>query len=421
MAFLWGVATSAYQIEGGIENDWSDWEAQGRLRARHERCGRAADHHTLWPQDFLLLPAISANAYRFSLEWARIEPDEGKFSPGALSLARRRVETLRGLGIEPVLTLFHFTHPRWFWRYGWESREGVEAFRRFVLRVADALGDLVDHWTVVNEPLVFILGGYLDGSIPPGRRSLPLAMKALEGLLRAHTEAAAVVRSRNPKAQLGLAHNMMGFAPERAGSWLDRAVAAAADRFYNRALLEGIATGVLDFRFPLSGRFRFVNADLPAACDFVGVNYYSRLHLRFSGRRRLLHEFFYRDARGRGLTDTGWEVHPAGLESSLRIAAETGRPLLVTENGIATRQDALRCDFLREHALMLGQALRSGIDLRGYFYWSLLDNFEWLEGFAPRFGLFEVDYATYRRRRRPSANVFAELGRRFLQASLRPA
>ena len=421
MAFLWGVATSAYQIEGGIENDWTDWEAQGNLRARHERCGRAADHECLWQHDFLLLPAIAANAYRFSLEWARIEPEEGKVCEPALALYRRRARMLKDLGIEPVATLFHYTHPRWFWRYGWESREGVEAFRRHARRVADAIGDLVSWYTIVNEPLVFILGGYLDGSIPPGKKTFPVAMRALEGLLRGHTEAAAILRARNPHARLGIAHNMMSFAPERRGSWLDRAVTSAADRFYNRALLEGMATGRLEFRFPLLGRSRFVNADLPAACDFVGVNYYSRLHLRFSSRSRLLHEFFYRDAHGRGLTDTGWEIHPSGLENCLRLASKTGKPLVVTENGIATRNDALRCDFLREHALMIRHALRAGIDLRGYFYWSLLDNFEWLDGFAPRFGLFEVDYATQRRRRRPSAEVFAELGRRFLHADFMPA
>lgn len=421
MTFFWGVATSAYQIEGGIENDWTSWEAEGRLRARHDRCGRAADHERLWKQDFLLLPALSANAYRFSVEWARIEPEEGSFSEKALAHYRQRALTLAKLGIEPVVTLFHFTHPKWFWRYGWETREGVEAFLLYVRRVADALGDLVAFYTIVNEPLVFILGGYLDGSIPPGRKSFPLAMKALEGILRAYTGAAAILHAHNPEARFGIAHNMMSFAPERKGSWLDRAIASSADRFYNRALLAGMATGRLDFRFPLLGRSRFVNADLPAACDFVGVNYYSRLHLRFSGRSRLLHEFFYRDAHGRGLTDTGWEIHPAGMESCLRLAAETGRPVWITENGIATRNDALRCDFLREHALMIGHALRSGVDLRGYFYWSLLDNFEWLDGFAPRFGLFEVDYATYRRRRRPSADVFAELGRRFLHPAFTPA
>jgi beta-glucosidase len=413
LTFLWGVATSAYQIEGGIENDWTDWEAAGRLRARHERCSRAADHENLWQQDFLLLPTIGANAYRFSLEWARVEPEEGKISESALALYRRRIELLRHLGIEPVLTLFHYTHPRWFWRYGWESREGVDAFRRHVGRVADAVGDLVTWYTIVNEPLVFILGGYLDGSIPPGRKSFPLAMRALEGLLRGHTEARAILKEKNPAARFGIAHNMMSLAPERPRSWLDRMVTSAADRFYNEALLEGMATGRLDFRLPLTGRWRFENRDLPASCDFVGVNYYSRLHLRFSGRSRLLHRFFYRDAHGRGLTDTGWEIHPAGMQRCLETAAQTGLPVLVTENGIATRRDSLRADFLREHAVMLGHARRSGIPLEGYFYWSLIDNFEWLEGFSPRFGLFEVDYATYARRRRPSADVFGELGRRF--------
>ncbi|MGH9441756.1 MAG: glycoside hydrolase family 1 protein, partial [Thermoanaerobaculia bacterium] len=412
--FLWGAATSSYQVEGGPDSDWARWERDGKLRARHERCGEASGHGRLWESDYALLASLGVNAYRFSIEWSRVEPVRGRFSLAALEECRRRVDRLIELGIEPVLTLFHYTHPSWFGEFGWETRAGVERFLEFVKAVADAVGDRVSTFTILNEPVVFILGGYLDGRIPPGLRDFASASRAMENLLRAHAEAAAILREKSPGARFGIAHNMMDFAPGRRASWADRRLASAADRFYNRAYLEAAVTGRLDMRIPMIGRIRASIPELPSATDFIGVNYYSRLHLQFPGRSGWKGEFFYRDAGGRGLTDTGWEVHPEGLVSCLRTAAETDLPVLVTENGIATRDDRLRCDFLREHVALLSQARDSGLPLAGYFYWSLLDNFEWLEGFSPRFGLIDVDYATFARRRRPSAALFAELGARFL-------
>jgi len=417
--FLWGAATSSYQLDGGPASDWARWEEAGRLYARHERCGAGTGHDRRWEADLSLLPAIGANAYRFSVEWSRIEPERGRIEGAPLEELRRRVEYLRASGIDPMLTLFHYTHPAWFWGFGWDRREGREAFLGFVRRVADAVGDLVGWYSLLNEPIVFLLGGYLDGCIPPGRKDFAAGGRALEGMLRCFGEAAAILRGANPDARFGIAHNMLDFAPERAHAWADRLLTRAADRFYNLALLEGMATGDFDLRMPLVGRARFRIPDLPASIDFVGVNYYSRVHLKFPGRTRLAGDFSYRDRHGRGLTDLGWEIHPAGLERSLREAARSGKPVIVTENGIATRNDALRADFLREHALVLLHARERGLDLRGYFHWSLLDNFEWLEGFAPRFGLFEVDYATLARRRRPSADVFAMLGRSFARPALR--
>ncbi|HSS44286.1 MAG TPA: family 1 glycosylhydrolase [Thermoanaerobaculia bacterium] len=412
--FLWGVATSAYQIEGATENDWTEWERLGKLKEPGVRCGKAAGHRERWRSDLALLPTIGANAYRFSLEWSRIEPRRGHFDEAALLEARETVELLTRLGVEPVVTLHHFTHPSWFWAEGgWEKREGVESFRRFAAAVADALGSRVRLWVTFNEPIVLLLGGYLGGVIPPGRRSFPAASAALENLLRAHADVAGLLKDRNPSARVGIAHNMLDFAPDRPRSALDRRLARAGERLYNLALLESIATGKVDWVFPGEGRAAFRVPDLPASNDYVGINYYSRVHMRFRGTAPWRGEYFYRDRAGRGLTESGWEVHPSGFERVLRVAAEVGRPLLVTENGIATRDDRRRCDFLREHAMILAHVRKAGLPVEGYFYWSLLDNFEWLEGFRPRFGLFEVDYATFARRRRPSADLFAALGKRF--------
>jgi beta-glucosidase len=412
--FLWGVATSSYQIEGAFQNDWTAWEGSGRLRDPGERCGGATGHRHRWKADFSLLPSIGANAYRFSLEWSRIEPRPGQFDEAVLALERERVDWLRRSGIEPVVTLQHFTHPAWFHSEGgWESPGSIEQFGRYTRAVAKALGPQVALWVTINEPIVLLLGAYLGGLMPPGRSSFPAAARALENMLRAHELAASILRESRPGARVGIAHNMLEFAPDRPDNAFDRRLCQAGERLYNEALLEAVATGNVDWAFPGEGRARFRLPGWPAAHDYLGVNYYSRIHLRFRGMPGSFGEYHYRDRNGRGLTEMGWEVRPEGFDKVLGAAARAGLPILVTENGIAARDDRRRRDFLREHVLVLAHRRAAGTPVEGYFYWSLLDNFEWLEGFRPRFGLFEVDYATMARRRRPSADLFAQLGRAF--------
>ena len=417
--FLWGAATSAYQIEGAADNDWSEWEKAGRLKEPRVRCGAATGHAQRWKQDLSLLPGIGANAYRYSIEWSRIEPRPGEFDEAALAQEKARADFLEQMGVEPVVTLHHYTHPNWFWeRGGWENTRSVSWFQRLAETVGAALPG-VRTWVTLNEPIVFLLGGYLGGLIPPGRRNFAAAAKALEHLLRAHTEASLALGER-AGARCGIAHNMLDFAADRPDSVLDRGLVRAGERLYNLALLEALTTGRMQWSFPGEGRTSFAIPDLPRATRYFGLNYYSRVHLRFRGVLGPVGEFFYRDRGGRGLTDTGWEIHPEGFDRVLRQAATAGLPILVTENGIATENDALRRAFLHEHTLVLAHHREGGTPVEGYFYWSLLDNFEWLEGFRPRFGLFEVDYATFARRRRPSADLFAALGRPFTQGGYIP-
>ncbi len=337
--FLWGVATSSYQIEGAAENDWTQWERQERLKVRDERCGEASGHRGRWRADFDLLPTLGANAYRLSIERSAVEPEPGFFSDDALRVERHRVDSLARLGIEPVVTLHHYTHPNWFWAQGgWESRDSVASFRRYAAVVADALGPAVRVWVTLNEPIVFLLGGYLGGLIPPGLKSFASAARALEHLLRAHVEAADVIASRSPGSRIGIAHNMLEFAPDRRGSALDRRLARHGERLYNLALLEAIATGEMEWSFPGQGRTRFRVPGLPEANHFVGVNYYSRVHIRFRGVSGAIGQFLYRDPESRGLTDMGWEIHPHGFDRVLRQAETVGLPVIVTENGIATHR-----------------------------------------------------------------------------------
>lgn len=401
---------SHYQVEGADECDWSEWERRGATRGG--ACGPAVDSWARYEDDAALARAAGANAFRFSVSWSRVEPFPGRFDARVLARYGRFVQHLIALGLEPVVTLFHYTHPLWFHQLSpWTSTESVWRFARFARAVATALGDGVRFWVPLNEPLVFVLAGYYDAQIPPGIADGRSAARAFDNLLAAHAEAAAVIREINPRAAIGIAHNMMAFAPERPRHWLDRALVRVSHRCYNRATVEAFATGRWDFLLPPMTRIRGRRDDLPRSLDVFGVNFYSRLHLRCPGRTRLIGEFAYRDAAGGGLTDNGWEIAPGELASLLREAASGGFPIVVTENGLADAGDRLRARFLEEHSAAIAE---SGVPVHGYFHWSLVDNYEWLDGFGPRFGLYEVDRETMERRARPSVETFRRLGAQFL-------
>jgi beta-glucosidase len=408
---LWGVAVSHYQVEGGDPCDWTDWESAGKTHGG--ACGDAVDSWKRYEEDVTLAAAAGANAFRFSISWSRVEPRRGFFDESALERYRKVVDQMVRLDIEPVVTLFHFTHPRWLHsETPWTSPASVDAFARFARVVANALGPAVRCWTVLNEPLVFLLGGYLDGAIPPGVRSGRAMGKAFDHMLAAHAAATAAIREANPVAAVGIAHNMIGLAPERPWHPLDRLATRIGHRLYNRGILEAFGTGRFSLTFPPDLVVRVRRPELPGTLDFFGVNYYSRAHMRCPGRTRRPADFAYLDRAGRGMTDNGWEIAPEAFPGILKEASSLGLPLMVTENGLADARDARRSSFLVEH--VGGLRLAGGAPVFGYLHWSLLDNYEWLDGYGPRFGLYEVDRATMERRPRPSLETFRRLGRQFL-------
>jgi beta-glucosidase len=396
---LWGTAVSHYQVEGNDPCDWSGWG--------QEACGPAVDSWTRYESDADLARDAGANAFRFSVSWSRIEPREGQFDFTALERYRRLVEHLAIIGLEPVVTLFHYTHPLWFHdNTPWTSPKSVQRFARFASRVVEAFGDRVRFYIPLNEPLVFLLAGYLDAQIPPAISDPKAMARAFDHMMAAHAEAAAAIRERVPHAAIGVAHNMMAFAPERRFSMLDRLLARIAHRCYNRGVVEAFATGRWDFVLPPATRIRGRRDDLPQSLDLFGVNFYSRLHLRCPGRQRRIGDFAYRDVHNRGLTDNGWEIVPHVFADLLQEAAKGGFPLVVTENGLADAADQFRAQFIEEHV----SALK---DVHGYFHWSLLDNYEWLDGFGPKFGLYAVDRTTMIRTPRASIETFRRLGAEF--------
>ncbi len=361
--FYWGAATSAHQVEGGNTNDWSEWEKKKGI----EHSGKACDHYHRFREDFDIARSLGHNAHRFSIEWSRVEPEEGKFNEKEIEHYREIVRALRERGLEPFVTLWHWTIPLWFRdRGGWLAKDAPELFARYVEKVVSMLGgptakfDAVRFWITLNETNVYTGQGYWNGSWPPGKGSLVRYIVANHHLSQAHHAAYKVIKSINPRSEVGVAHSMIYFMkfPARLKKF-----------FWNHFFLNSIQKNQ----------------------DFVGVNYYHS----------------DRDTSTR--SDMGWPIDPEGFYEVLKDAARYQQPIYVLENGIADAKDEKREKFIQDHIAAIQKAMHEGADVRGYFYWSLLDNFEWDKGFGPRFGLVEMDYKTMERRIRSSALEYKKI------------
>ncbi|HXF81593.1 MAG TPA: glycoside hydrolase family 1 protein [bacterium] len=394
--FRWGTATSAHQVEGGNRhNDWWVWEQEGRVRGG-QRSGEACRWWTDAEADFDRAAALHQNAHRLSIEWSRIEPVPDRWDEAALDRYRQLVAALRARGLEPMVTLHHFTNPRWLAeRGGWERADTPARFVRFVERVIPALREHVALWCTLNEPVGWALSAYGAGRWPPGRRSLRAVRRVLDNLARAHAAAYRAIHRLQPEAQVGIAHYIRLFDPADPRSPLDRAVAAGYDRVVNRAFLDALTRGAAR---PL---------------DFLGVNYYTRDRVAFDLRRpgRLFGRRF--PTPGAPQSDGGYgEIYPEGMYRALHLAARYAAVLYVTENGLPDADDDQRGAFIVDHLRAVRRAIADGLSVRGYYHWSLVDNFEWTEGWSLRFGLIAVDPTTQERRLRPSARLYAEICRR---------
>lgn len=378
-AFVWGAATSAHQVEGNnIHNDWWAWEQK---LPKNRRSGVACDHFRRFREDFALAKRLGHTAHRLSLEWSRIEPAPGQWSEPALAHYRQVLEELRRLGLTSFVTLHHFTNPQWLVaRGGWRSREAPELFARYVRTVAERLGDLIDFWIPINEANVYATQSFWQRRWPPQQHSALAVYQVMRHLAQAHRRAFRVIHRVRPEAHVGHAHSVVAYQPAHQDHILDRWVAGWYDWAYNHWFLRRTA-----------GRF-----------DFLGINYY------FSARKHVtVLPLAARDEPWLGeRSDLGWPIDPRALTDVLVALKGYDVPLYITENGLADTADSKRADFIRAHLRAIEAAQRQGADVRGYLHWSLLDNFEWAEGFAPRFGLVAVDYATLERTPRPSAYAF---------------
>ena len=412
--FLWGAATSSHQVEGmNTHNDWWEWEQKGKVK---EPSGKACDHWDRFREDFKLAKSLHHNAHRFSLEWSRVEPEEGKFSEEALSHYREVIRSLRENGLEPVVTLNHFTVPLWFASEGgWLSSRSPELFSRYVKKTVESLGGEVRYWITLNEPVVYVFKSYLMGEWPPGERSYEKGFRVLSHLLKGHVLAYDAIKgvtggATGRAAQVGVAKHVVIFNACSPKSWQDRFSVWMRNLMFNHLFIKALIRG----RIFYPGLF---HVRLPRArtLDFIGLNYYTRDFVHNEGFR--MPEIFgdlctlkhHREVGKRN--SLGWEIFPEGLHRLVKEFSRYRLPLLITENGICTDSDEERFEFIKKHLVWLGRAVQEGAPVIGYLYWSLLDNFEWEEGFGPRFGLTEVDYRTQVRRVRESAVRFGEICR----------
>ncbi|BAD86016.1 membrane-bound beta-glycosidase, GH1 family [Thermococcus kodakarensis KOD1] len=394
--FLFGTSTAAHQVEG--DNKWNDWWYYEEMGKLPYKSGKACNHWELYREDIELMAELGYNAYRFSIEWSRLFPEEGKFNEDAFNRYREIIELLLEKGITPNVTLHHFTSPLWFMRKGgFLKEENLKYWEGYVDKAAELLKG-VKLVATFNEPLVYVTMGYLTAYWPPFIKSPFKSFRVAANLLKAHAIAYELLHG---KFQVGIVKHIRVMLPERKG---DEKAAQKADNLFNWYFLDAI----------WSGKYRgaFKTYSVPESdADFIGVNYYTASTVRRS-LNPLKMFFEAKDAEiGERRTQMGWSVYPEGVYLALRRASEYGRPLYVTENGIATLDDEWRKEFIIQHLRQVLRAIEDGLDVRGYFYWSLMDNYEWREGFEPRFGLIEVDFETFERRPRGSAYLYGEIAR----------
>lgn len=401
LRFLWGTATSAHQVEGNnAGSDWWDYEQRGLLR---EPSGLACDFWNRWQSDIDLMVELGYNAFRYSVEWARVEPVEGEFAEDVLNRYLEMTLYMRERGIEPVVTLHHFTNPHWFLQKGgWELEGNIHCFERFVSKVAAMLTPHVRFWVTINEPMVYGFGGYANGMWPPMKKDFGLAKVVIGSLLRAHAKAYQLLHDARSDVLVSIAKHVRLIEPSRSWHPGDRLAARLQDYYANAAVLDALHTGVY---------LKQVIPGLKGSWDYIGLNYYTRGQVQFAWNRL---SGFGQDVSPTGEVNAlGWEVYPQGLYQVLQRLKAFSKPVIITENGICAREDEQRVRYLDTHLKAVMDAIQSGVDVQGYLYWSFMDNFEWAEGFEPRFGLVDVDYYTQERKPRPSAWHFSELGKRF--------
>ncbi|MEC9282059.1 MAG: family 1 glycosylhydrolase [Bdellovibrionota bacterium] len=415
--FLWGVATSAHQIEGYNENsDWWFWEHQEGKIAKDEVSGAATDHWNRLEQDTQLIKDLGVRMYRFSIEWAKIEPQRGKIDYLALKHYKKEIDLLIAAGITPMLTLHHFTHPQWFMEMGaWENPESTELFLNYTKLVYENLGEELNWIITFNEPMVFITVGWGAGLFPPGKTDTQATMVAAHGVLKAHAKAyhylKAAAKQKNRTLKVGFAHHLRVFEAYRWWHPIDHIIANVSHRFFNNSFLKAIETGVYRVNLPIIGTYKAKVDGLKFSQDFLGLNYYSRDMIKFNASDP---NGFEPIPNPKGdHTDLGWEIYPEGLSKVARSLNERfpGLPMIITENGIADHKDLKRSEFIYLHLKEIWQMIQEGLPIEGYMYWSLLDNFEWIEGFEPRFGLYEVDYKNFERKLRPSGEYYKAIAR----------
>ncbi len=401
--FLWGTATSAHQVEGNNTNsDWWFWEQKNKGKIlnvaeekfknkKFEPSGKCCDHYNLYKKDFDLIEKMHNNAHRLSIEWARIEPKKGEWDLDELQHYKNVLQDLKKRNIKVMLTLQHFSLPNWFANLGgWTNFKSPKYFKKYVEFVVKNLGELVDFWITINEPEIYVSMSYLQSYWSPQEKNIKKAGKVYFNMVRAHRKAYKIIHKildkGNKKAKVGISANVMSFAAYKKHRLIELLFVYLADKLINHSF------------------FDFTKKHH----DFLGVNYYFRVRLKKEkGTLKPVVEEIKENERE--LSDMGWMIYPHGIFDVLMDFKDFNLPIYITENGIATTDDTKRCKFLIDHLTEIHHAIQTGVDVRGYFHWSLLDNFEWDKSFGPKFGLVDVNFKTLERKPKPSFEVYKNI------------
>jgi len=387
--FLWGTATSAHQVEGGLVNDWSEWEgSQSRIKNYELRTGKnfdpeifvsgkACDSFNRFDDDLECLKKINANSYRFSIDWSRVEPAEGKWSEEGLNYYRDIIRKLKENNIEPFVTLWHWPLPLWLRdKGGWENKNTIKYFSILVEKIVSELD--AKFWITENEIDNYAGLSYLKGKWPPQKKCPRLYLKVLHNLINAHIKAYKIIKKIKPEAQVGLAKFNVYFEAYQ-GRFINKLIKKLADWWWNFYILNKI------------NNYQ----------DFIGLNQYRHNRINYGFNKN----------ENKVVSDFGWELYPESIYHCLVDLKKYNKPIYITEHGLADAADKYRSWFIIESLKNVNRAIKEGADVRGYFHWSLLDNFEWADGYTMKFGLFEVDRKTFQRTLRPSASVYGEICR----------
>lgn len=410
--FLWGAGTSSHQVEGGVENDWAEWEKGNSERKTGEASkkdwpdyilrnypnplqkanyisGRACDHYNRYREDFDLAKSLGHNAHKFSIEWSRIEPEEGKFIEQELDHYASVIQELKEKGIEPIVVLWHWGNPKWIGETGaWENKKTVDCYLRYVKKFIShpGIGDSINFFMPLNEFQAYIGYSYLGGILPPQKKNPLAAGRVLKNLIEAQKKAYNLIHDElGDRVRVGASHHATHHAPYNQKNFLNVWLVKLLDYIKKDRIINKI------------GKCQ----------DFIGLQVYRHERVRFGlGGRYLIAKI---DNEITKLSDMGWDIYPEGIYHTLKYLKKFDLPIYITENGVADARDILRADYIKSFLRWTHKAIGEGVDVRGYIHWSLMDNLELAEGFWPRFGLVEMDYKTLERKIRPSAYVFKKI------------
>ncbi len=399
--FLWGTATASYQVEGGITNDWST----NGLDA-----GVAADHYKKFHADFEAAKNMGNNSHRFSIEWARIEPEQGKFNMDEVEHYKKVLKSMKENGLKPMVTLHHFTNPVWVAKLGgWENKEVITHFVNYVRFIVTQLKSDVDLWVTINEPNVYAFKAYDSGVWPPYKKERKAALQVMGNLLKAHGEAYRAIHevdisdadTDGKACEVGFAQHIAILQPYSLWNPVDNLMVYFQNKVFNESFWQAIITGKIDISIPgVPGVKEPFNKNLKGSMDFVGFNYYTRWMVNSKGMQLT--------KKNAEVSDLGWEIYPEGMTKAIgmanKYASKLKIPIYITENGIDDGKDAKRAKYVVSHLKKVWDAIQKGIPVKGYMYWSLMDNYEWADKYGPKFGFMTID-----RQMRDSGEVYKQI------------